>query len=65
MSKISEKVANMSPSELKAHADKQRKNFWNNGKGMQGSQVFYASKNKGTIKGVEEKKKHIASKIKS
>ncbi len=30
-----------------------------------GEQVFYASKNKGTIKGVEGKKKHIAKKMKS
>lgn len=30
-----------------------------------GKQVFYASKNKGTIKGVEGKKKHIAFKMKS
>lgn len=29
-----------------------------------GKQVFYASKNKGTIKGVEAKKKSIASKMK-
>ena len=29
-----------------------------------GEQVFYASKNKGTITGVEGKKKHIARKMK-
>ena len=30
-----------------------------------GKSVFYASKNKGTIKGVEGKKKEIAKKMKS
>lgn len=29
-----------------------------------GKQIFYASKNKGTISGVEGKKKHMASKMK-
>lgn len=29
-----------------------------------GEQVFYASKNKGTITGVEGKKKHVAKKMK-